>query len=113
MGITNRNIAVKFETHEIALSARIISMASPKDLPTSTVHLYIDGQLAESADIPVLAALPSIEVILRGRLPSLSPDGQPRVVKARVQAGLLRRPLYEIFVDDTLLHSEKGMWGGF
>lgn len=85
---------------------------SPKDA-ASTIHLYIDGQLAESADVPFLAALPSIELILRGRLPSLTADGQPRVVKARLQAGLLRRPLYEIFVDDTLVHSEKGMWGGF
>lgn len=112
MGITNRNIAIKFEGHEIAISARILSM-SPKGLPTSTLHLYIDGELAESADVPMLAALPSIELILRGQLPSPVADGKPRVVKARLQAGLLQRPLYEIFVDDALLHSEKGMWGGF
>lgn len=110
MGITNRNIAVKFEGHEIALSGRVLAMGSA---PTSTFRLHINGELAESADIPVLAALPNIEVILRGRLPPLTPDGQPRVVKARLQAGLLRRPLYEIFVDDILLHTEKGTWGGF
>jgi inorganic triphosphatase YgiF len=34
-------------------------------------------------------------------------------VKARFQAGLFQRPSYEIFVDDTLLHTEKGMLGGF
>lgn len=112
MGFTNRNISIKFESHEIALSARVTSMSSA-GMPTSTLNLYIDGELAESTDVPILAALPSIDLILRGRLPSSTAGGQPRVVKARLQAGLLRRPLYEIFVDDTLLHSEKGTWGGF
>jgi hypothetical protein len=111
MGITNRNITIKFEGHEIAVSARVGSVSSKGG--TTTIHLYIDGEVAESADVPFLAALPSIELILRGRLPSPLADGKPRVVKARLRAGLLQRPSYEIFVDDALLHSEKGMWGGF
>lgn len=99
MGPSNRNIAVKSEGHEIALSARIASMDSAST-STSILRFHIKGELAQSADIPFLAALPNIEIILRGRLPPSTAEGPPQVVKARCKLGfaasVVRKSLWTI-----------------
>jgi hypothetical protein len=111
MFFTGRDISVQLESHDIAVSAR---HGSWKDAGAAAVlRLYIDGQLRDEVKASIILGLFGERIVLRGQLPSSSGETRPRLVQAVISSSAIHRPLYEIFVDGSLVHTRKGVWGCF
>jgi hypothetical protein len=107
MGFVSRDVSVKHDGHEIALSVN----STGSYFSTERFKLYIDGRLADEHATPALAFLFGPTVTLRAQLPPYPGQSKRRTVKVIAK---LRLPRYNylVFVDDEQIHQERGTFLG-
>jgi hypothetical protein len=109
MGLFSRDVSVKHDGHEIALSVGVTGSG----LSTGVRYkLYIDGRLADEHALNFLATFFGSGVTLRGQLPPSARQSRPRTVKVVANFRKIRNNDYLFFVDEEQVHQEWSTYGG-
>jgi hypothetical protein len=104
MGLFSRDVSVKHDGHEIALSVVLTGSGLST---TGRYKLYIDGRRADEQAVSVWSALFGSVITLRGQLSPRARQSKPRTVKVIANLRAIRNNDYLFFVDGEQIHRER------